>query len=221
MQFTNIATCTVFGKLKFRMNLVEILAKGGPVIYLLIFTSVTVCAIGIERLNFYSRAGSVNENFFTNLKSIASKGDIAYGLELCRNEKNLFGAVALAGIDAAARSENVETAVTVAFDEAAMKFRARLNYLSMIVTMAPLLGLLGTIFGMIDSFNIFSIQAGQPLAITGGIGEALIATATGLCVAIFALIVHTYLAQKLDEKLTALDKISAIVTGGFSKNEKA
>ena len=200
--------------------MVEILLKGGPIIYLLIFTSVTVCAIGIERFYFYRRAGNISENFLSNLKEILRNKDISYGAELCRREENLFGSVALAGIDAAAHGDNVEAAVNVAYDEAAMQLRARLNYLSTIVTLAPLLGLLGTIFGMIDAFNIFSIQAGQPLAITGGIGEALIATATGLCVAIFALIVHTYFAQKLDEKLTELDKISALVVGGF-QNEKA
>ena len=69
---------------------------------------------------------------------------------------------------------------------------------------------------MIESFNIFSIQAGQPLAITGGIGEALIATATGLCVSIFALLVHTYFAQKLDESLTGLDRAVNIVLANFS-----
>ena len=202
------------------MDFAEILAKGGAVIYLLIFTSIIVCTIGIERLKFYGSAGSINEKFLSNLKEILRNKDISYGLELCKHEENIFGEVALAGIKAAAQGDNVEAAVNVAYDDAAMQLRTRLNYLSMIVTMAPLLGLLGTIFGMIDSFNIFSIQAGQPLAITGGIGEALIATATGLCVAIFALIVHTFLVQKLDEKLTVLDKISALVVGGF-KNEKA
>lgn len=48
---------------------------------------------------------------------------------------------------------------------------------------------------MISSFQIFNLQAGQPMAITGGIGEALIATAAGLCVAIFALVVHTVLRK--------------------------
>ena len=60
---------------------------------------------------------------------------------------------------------------------------------------------MGTISGMIESFNIFSIQAGQPLAITGGIGETLIATATGLCVSIFALVIHNYFVQKLDKAI--------------------
>ena len=60
------------------------------------------------------------------------------------------------------------------------------------------------------------MQAGQPLAITGGIGEALIATATGLCVAILALIVHTYFAQRLDEMLAKLEKAASIVLGALS-----
>ena len=52
-----------------------------------------------------------------------------------------------------------------------------LVFLSMIVTVSPLLGLLGTIIGMINSFKVFDLRAGQPFAITAGIGEALIATA--------------------------------------------
>lgn len=56
------------------------------------------------------------------------------------------------------------------------KLRRRLYYLSVIVTMAPLLGLLGTISGMIRSFSILNVQSGQAVAITGGVGEALIAT---------------------------------------------
>ena len=66
------------------------------------------------------------------------------------------------------------------------RLRSHLYYLSVIVTLAPLLGLLGTISGMIRSFSIFNVQSGQAIAITGGIGEALIATAFGLCVAILA-----------------------------------
>lgn len=81
----------------------------------------------------------------------------------------------------------------------------------MIVTLSPLLGLLGTIAGMISSFQIFNLQAGQPMAITGGIGEALIATAAGLCVAIFALVVHTVL-RKMDDILTVIEKADAIIS---------
>ena len=128
--------------------------------------------------------------------------------------------IAFSGVLASTRGENVELALEIAYSEEAMKLRARLNYLSMIVTLSPLLGLLGTISGMIESFNIFNLQSGQPLAITGGIGEALIATATGLCVAIFALIVHTYLAQKLDEILTELEKTVIVLANCGEKGER-
>ena len=65
-----------------------------------------------------------------------------------------------------------------------------MDYLSATVTISPLLGLLGTVTGMIGSFSILDSGAGAS-AITGGVGEALIATASGLCVAIMAFIVYT------------------------------
>lgn len=204
------------------MEIAELFAKGGPVMYLLIVISVAVAAIGIERLNFYNYAGT-GEKFLDALKTNFKSQNLAAVANFCHEEKSLVGEVALAGIAAAVNSENVELALATAYGDAAMKLRARLNYLSMFVTLSPLLGLLGTIFGMIEAFNIFNLQSGQPLAITGGIGEALIATASGLCVAIFALLVHTYFAQKLDVILTQLEKAENIVLanvgGKVSRNE--
>ena len=85
------------------------------------------------------------------------------------------------------------------------KLRSRMYYLSVIVTMAPLLGLLGTISGMISTFSVFNIEAGEPSAITGGVGEALIATAMGLCVAIIALAVHAYFSQRIENIVTDME----------------
>ena len=198
------------------MEVTEFFTKGGPVMYLLLISTIAVAAIGIERFRFYSYASHGSEHFLSTLKDWFTRRRPEEILSLCTQENSSVGLVAAAGVKAAVAGESVELALNVAYDEEAMKLRARLNYLSMIVTLAPLLGLLGTISGMIESFNIFSIQAGQPLAITGGIGEALIATATGLCVSIFALLVHTYFAQKLDESLTGLDRAVNIVLANFS-----
>ena len=71
--------------------------------------------------------------------------------------------------------------------------------------MAPLLGLLGTISGMISTFSVFNLEAGDPSAITGGVGEALIATAMGLCVAIIALTVHAYFSQRIENIVTDME----------------
>ena len=89
--------------------------------------------------------------------------------------------------------------------------RKRLYYLSVIVTMAPLLGLLGTISGMISSFSVFNLESGQATAITGGVGEALIATAMGLCVAIIALIVHSYYTQRIDAVVTDMEQCFSLI----------
>lgn len=198
------------------MDVMEIFTKGGAVMYLLLLCSIAVVAIGIERLAFYHYADYNSKNFLENLHTKLRSQSINKVADFCHGEKNLIGEVAFSGILAAMQNENVEVALDMAYSEAAMKLRARLNYLSMIVTLSPLLGLLGTISGMIESFNIFNLQAGQPLAITGGIGEALIATAMGLCVAILALIVHTYLSQRLDEMLAKLEKAASIVQGVLS-----
>ena len=199
----------------------ELFAKGGPVMYLLLICSVAVAAIGIERFRFYSYASHESEKFLALLRERLRSQQAGEVLSFCNSENSCVGLVTAAGVKAAVAGENVELALNSAYDEEAMRLRARLNYLSMIVTLAPLLGLLGTISGMIESFNIFSIQAGQPLAITGGIGEALIATATGLCVSIFALIVHTYFAQKLDENLTKLDKAVNLVQANLGGQHEA
>ncbi len=191
----------------FLLNSMELFQKGGPVMYLLLLCSLSVAAIAIDRWLFYRRAAAGAEDLVERVAEAGSAGIFSTS----EAGDNVAAFLLEAGKRAAAKGSDVRLAVESAYGEAAMKLRARLNYLSMIVTLAPLLGLLGTISGMIDSFNIFSIAADQPLAITAGIGEALIATATGLCVAIFALVVHTVLASRVDSLLTLADRAEAAV----------
>jgi biopolymer transport protein ExbB len=82
----------------------------------------------------------------------------------------------------------------------------RLTILDTIITLAPLLGLLGTVVGMIGSFDIMS-QAGlgQPHAVTGGVAEALIATATGLLIAILTLVPYNYFTSRANEEMEEIE----------------
>ncbi len=194
------------------MGIMEWFQKGGPVMYLLLLCSVCVVAILIERFMFYRKAGSGIHAFTDKLPGLVQDGDWNRALQVCEQDTNAAAFVSREGLTAAVAGKDTELALEMAYGTAAAELRSGLNYLSMIVTLSPLLGLLGTIVGMINSFNIFNLQAGQPLAITGGIGEALIATATGLCVAILALVVHSYFAQKMDTILTELDKVIAVIS---------
>jgi biopolymer transport protein ExbB len=93
------------------------------------------------------------------------------------------------------------------------RIKAFLPVLDTIITLAPLLGLLGTITGMISAFGLVAgAGLGQPQAITGGVAEALIATATGLCIAIMTLIPYNYfrsavehLTERIEEQATRLE----------------
>ena len=195
------------------MNVMEAFHRGGPVMYLLLLCSLSVAAIAIDRFLFYRRAAAGSKELLARMEG--QRGAALRDLSLADGEDGVAAFLLKAGQGAAATAGDVTLAVESAYSEAAMQLRARLNYLSMIVTLAPLLGLLGTIFGMIDSFNVFSMSAEEPLAITGGIGEALTATAFGLCVAIFALVVHTVFAQRLDQILALMDRTVAVILSGL------
>lgn len=184
--------------------------------YLLLVCSLTVAAIAIDRFLLYRRASNGARALEANASAMLRGRRLHELAPTVEGQDNMVAYFIRTALDARAAGEDVSMALDAAYGEGAMLLRARLNYLSMIVTLAPLLGLLGTISGMIQSFSIFNLQAGQPMAITGGIGEALIATATGLFVAIFALIVHTYFAQRMDTMLTLLEKTMNTLLAGFA-----
>ncbi len=199
------------------MNLLETFQAGGPVMYLMLLGSFCVAVIMIERFLFYRHAEKGMKRFVEELPLLLAGRDWRDAYEAMKEKDNAPAYVAVEGVKAMAEGRDGALALEVAYNTAAAQLRARLNYLSTLVTLSPLLGLLGTIAGMISSFQIFNLQAGQPMAITGGIGEALIATATGLCVAIFALVVHSYFAQRMDIILTAVEQAQAIVTAEVRK----
>ena len=201
------------------MTSAELFEKGGPVMYLLLLCSLTVAAIAIDRFLLYRRASQGARALEADVAAALRKKKLDEIAPAVKGKDNMVAHLVQSAVDARAAGEDVPMTLEAAYGEAAMLLRARLNYLSTIVTLAPLLGLLGTISGMIQSFSVFNLQAGQSMAITGGIGEALIATATGLLVAIFALVVHTYFAQRMDTMLTLLEKTMNTMLAGFAAND--
>lgn len=185
--------------------------KGGLVMWPLLFCSLAVISIAIERCLYYKAADS-GTAFTECYCSFVSKNDLQQALKTASASPGYC-----ASIVAKAQKANLHGAALEGFLESQAllfiaKLRNKLDYLSIIVTLSPLLGLLGTIIGMIGAFSIFNVQAGAPLAITGGIGEALIATATGLCVAIMSLCAHSYLAHRMDNMITDMEQcFSALI----------
>ena len=160
--------------------------KGGLVMYPLLFCSFAVFAIAIERFLFY-RAADSGEKFADDYCTLLKNNDLQAAADLAQTTSGETSALVFGAVQNAHTQDDLTDYLENELAVFTAQLKNKLDYLSIIVTLSPLLGLLGTIVGMIGAFSIFNIQAGAPMAITGGIGEALIATATGLCVAIMAL----------------------------------
>lgn len=186
-------------------DLIMYFHKGGLVMWPLLACSITVIAIAIERFIYYKSVDS-GAIFASRYCAAVRNGDFAVATELARKGSGqcaqmLADVAAIAG-GKAEKSAFLESRAGIFM----ATLRDKLDYLGIIVTMSPLLGLLGTIVGMIGAFSIFNVEAGAPMAITGGIGEALIATATGLCVAILSLCAHSYFAHRMDNMITDMEQ---------------
>ena len=206
------------------MTGIEFFHKGGSIMYVLLLCSIFVVTIGIERAMYFSRMDT-GRAFARDFYQCMANDDFAGARKLAEDHRGalaniLFGAMKLVKKDSSRVSSYMEIQSGIALS----KLRKRLYYLSVIVTMAPLLGLLGTISGMISAFSVFNLQSGQATAITGGVGEALIATAMGLCVAIIALAVHAYFTQRIESIVTDMEQCFSRVEGAkdaLSSNEGA
>lgn len=197
---------------------IEYFHKGGLVMWPILLCSILVVAIAIERYLYYKAADS-GSLFTQEFCTLLGQGDTKGAIQLAATATGACAQIvattmALPG-DSARHCAYMESQAGLVI----AGLRNRLHYLGVIVTMSPLLGLLGTIIGMIGSFSIFNLQEGQPMAITGGIGEALIATASGLCVAILALCVHSYFAQRLDTAITNMEQCFSAVAEAESRGD--
>jgi len=178
---------------------IEIFYKGGPIMWPLLLVSIVALTVVIERM-FFILLDKKN-------RDPVLVGEILSQVEMGRTDE----AVAIAGNskDFVARAltyalthreKSFSEAMLRAANRELKRFNRGLTILDTVITLAPLLGLLGTVTGMIRSFDMLGgSELGAPTAITGGIAEALIATAFGLGIAITALLPFNYLNSRQEE----------------------
>ena len=179
--------------------------QGGIVMYFLLAMSIFVVFIGIERAFYFARMDAGRAFAHEFMLDIANER-FQEAVELTNTQRGVIADILFSAVTKNSKnSRKMSSYMEIQSGIALSKLRNRMYYLSVTVTMAPLLGLLGTISGMISTFSVFNLDAGEPSAITGGVGEALIATAMGLCVAIIALSVHAYFSQRIENIVTDME----------------
>ena len=188
------------------------LAKGGPVMVPLILCSITSMAVIVERFIMLRGAIANASGLAEKVSVFLRKGEPQQAVRQCEAAGGPIASVLLAGLEHRKESPAiVEHAMTEVAAQKMPNLQHRLSWLDTIVTIAPLLGLLGTVTGMIRSFHVISTREGisTPMAITGGVAEALIATATGLAIAIFTLVGYNFLNEQVSRVLSAIEQHSA------------
>ena len=181
-------------------NSYDFLVKGGPVMAPLMICSILSVAVMIERLITVSRARVDSDALMSRVEQFAKRGEIKQAVRQCEEAGGFVGTMLAAGLRSRSFDPGMmERAMQEAASKQTPELHKRLSVLDTIITIAPLLGLLGTVTGMIRSFHVISTKHGMsaPTAITGGVAEALIATATGLAIAIGTLVGYNYLNERV------------------------
>jgi len=179
--------------------MIKIFLNGGPVMWPLLICSIITVATALERLFFIIRESARRKpQLVEKILERVEHHDLDGAIKIGSDNKDFVARVLTFAL--AHRAESFSSAVLRAANLELKKFNRGLAVLDTIVTLAPLLGLLGTVTGMIHAFGLLGTQQlDAPEAITGGIAQALIATAFGLSIAITALILLNYLNARLEE----------------------
>jgi len=191
--------------------LLELFQNGGWAMWPLLFLLIAGIAVTIERAYTLTRAGIDAESFFNELEQVLKTQGPEKSAELCANTRGPVASVIHAGLLRLHRGiEHVEKAVENA-GAVEMAFLERgMVWLSTIANLAPMVGFLGTVSGMINSFRVIKEMGDiEPSAVAGGISEALITTAAGLIVGIIIQFCHNFFASRIDAIIADMQEHTA------------
>jgi len=181
-----------------RKRLIDLVIKGGPFMYPIVFCSVVALAIFMERLWVLRRKLIIPKDFIIKVEDLVQRNKIADAIFLCKGNSSSIARTFLAGLKNTGRGMwLVKEAIEEKGRREGVVLERNIGVLLTIANLSPLLGLLGTVSGMIKTFNAISVYGiGGPAPLAGGIAEALITTAAGLLVAIPTLVAYRFILDK-------------------------
>jgi biopolymer transport protein ExbB len=189
----------------------EFITHGGFMMYPLLVSVLIALSVILERLytlhKTYATPQSAVLKIFEEVK--ARKYQAAENV--CREHSTPVSDVLAAGIEHFENPlEEMELAMKNRAEEWVPRLERRIEVIDTVITAAPLMGLLGTITGMMASFQVLSEKGvNEPNAITGGVAEALIATATGLVIALVCLVAYNYLSARVKRFIYELESMAS------------
>lgn len=182
--------------------MIEFLAKGGVLVTPILFCSVLALAIFLERLIRFALLRRRGEGLASRVAHLIDTADAAGAHRLAAKSDSPMGRVLTRALEVGSQDrETLETVLVHATEAEVRDLSSYLQALATIANITPMLGLLGTVIGMIKAFMVIQQMGGKVNAavLAGGIWEAMLTTALGLAVALPAMVAHSYLVSKVDQ----------------------
>jgi biopolymer transport protein ExbB len=200
-----------------------ILAKGGVMVWFILAASLVGMVIFAERYIHYHRAQIALRDFLKGLRNCVRRGNFVEAIAICEDAP---GPVAQIARTALLRHDHNRVEIQEATEATAIQEERRLErnlpILWTVAQVTPLMGLLGTVFGMMDAFA--TIQEEEKLItaphLAGGVWQALISTAFGLAVAIVAYVAYNFLVSRKNEMIRDMELCATDLMNAFAESER-
>jgi len=189
------------------MIMYELMVKGGPVMWPLLACSIVALAVVFERIIFWMVVSQrKNQKLINRIFTLTEEGDFDTAIKEGEASLCLVCRILTSGL--AHRNYGLVQSLEAAAMQEIEKMKRYLSVLDTIITLAPLLGILGTVSGIIISFDLLGTTGIEdPKAVTGGIAQALLTTAAGLAIAIVALLPYNALTRKVERVTRYLEQL--------------
>jgi biopolymer transport protein ExbB len=186
---------------------IEVFEKGGVLMYPIFISSLLAITIFFERMFYLKGIKTKSKRFVLRLNNLIKKGSINLAISACRKSPTPISQIMLAGLMKYGQSrKEIKEAIEDSANQEIPLLEKYLSTLATIGNITPLLGLLGTVFGMIKAFNVIAVMGvGKPEALAGGISEALLTTAFGLSIAIPTIVIYNYLSNRVDKIIREME----------------
>ncbi|HPC04089.1 MAG TPA: MotA/TolQ/ExbB proton channel family protein [Syntrophales bacterium] len=197
--------------------MLEYFRQGGPIMYPLLVCSLVSLTLIVERALFWIREEKRRDRrLLDELMTLVEQNELEKARGLTGGTKDFVVRVMVCGIVHQAFS--LRDALRMGADEEIARMRRYLPILDTMITLSPLLGILGTVTGIISSFNLLgSVGIEQPRMITAGIAQALITTAFGLLIAILSLLPYNYFLTRVEKAALEMEKYGTTLEILFEK----
>ena len=198
------------------------LEVGGPILWVLVIISIGAFAVVLERIVFFARnEKNVGSNFKDEILSLVASKKLDEAIALCDTKKSCVASAVKKFLQKAPKGIDVQDYEFI-LKEITIKetspYESRLNLLASVISISPMLGLLGTVTGMIRAFtNISKYGAGDAAIVADGIAEALLTTAAGLMILIPVIVVYNYLNRRLEKMENEIDDVVTNIINIFRR----